>query len=370
MADLYAVLGVGPDATQEEIKRAYRRRAREVHPDAGGDEDAFKRVTRAYQVLSDPERRARYDRFGEEDARVGAAGADPFGFGGLADVFDAFFGGMAGSPFGGAASRVRDSQPGRDVLVGVEIDLEDVATGTRREVQLETAAACEVCAGSGSRGGGTTTCPTCGGLGQVRRIVRSAFGQLATTRPCPECEGTGRAVRDPCPACRGEGRSMRSRTVTVEIPTGVEDGDRLRVAGEGEGGRRGTAHGDLYVEVRVRSHEIFTRDGRDLTCEVTVPFVHAALGATLQVPTIGGNTVTVDLPPGSQPGDVLTVRRAGLPRRGGSDRGSLHVRVNVEVPRVLSADEAELLRRFAALRGEEMPPTGRSLFQRLREAFR
>ncbi len=369
MADLYAVLGVGPDATQEEIKRAYRRKARELHPDTGGDEEAFKQVTRAYQILSDPERRAHYDRFGEEEVRVGA-GADPFGFGGLADVFDAFFGGMTGSPFRATTTRARSSQPGRDVLASVEVDLEEVASGTHREVQLDTAAVCEECAGSGSRSGGSVTCRTCGGLGQVRRIVRSAFGQLATTQACPDCESTGRTLGDPCPACHGQGRVRRVRTISVEVPAGVEDGDRLRVTAHGEAGRRGGAPGDLYVEVHVRPHEIFTRDGRDLHCEVTVPFVHSALGASLHVPTIDGGTVTVELPAGTQPGDALTVRRAGLPRRGGADRGSLLVQVNIEVPRMLTADEAELLRRFAALRGEETPPAGRSLFQRLREAFR
>ncbi|MGH3443573.1 MAG: molecular chaperone DnaJ [Nitriliruptorales bacterium] len=375
MADLYEVLGVDRDAGQDEIKRAYRRRARELHPDAGGDAEAFKEVTRAYEVLSDPERRALYDRFGEEALRTGAAaGGDPFGFGtmgfgGLSDVFEAFFGGTAG-PFA-SATRTRANEAGRDVLAGVEVDLEEVVNGARREILVEAAVRCDTCEGSGSRGGGRTVrCPTCDGAGQVSRVVRSAFGQLATARPCPDCRGTGQTVSDPCPDCGGEGRRTGRRRVTVEIPPGVEEGDRLRVSGEGEAGRRGARTGDLYVQVRVLPHEIFTREGRDLRCDITVPLVHAALGARLEVPTIVGDSVSVDLPAGTQPGDVLTVRRAGIPRRGGHDPGELRVRIDVEVPRVTSPEEEELLRRFAELRGEEKPPEGRGLFRRLREAFR
>lgn len=374
MADLYDVLGVDRDASREEIKRAYRRRARELHPDAGGDEEAFKEVTRAYEVLSDPERRALYDRFGEDALRSGAAASDPFGFGatgfgGLSDVFEAFFGGTAG-PFA-SATRARANNPGRDLLAGIELDLEEVVTGATREIVVEAAVTCEVCEGSGSpTSGGQTRCPTCGGAGQVSRVVRSAFGQLATARPCPDCRGTGETVRDPCRKCGGEGRHQGRRRVTVEVPPGVEEGDRLRVTREGEAGRRGARSGDLYVQVRVLPHEVFAREGRDLWCDVSVPLVHAALGAQLDVPTIGGDSVRVDLPAGTQPGDVLSVRRSGIPRRGGHDPGDLKVRVNVEVPRVTSPEEEELLRRFAELRGEEKPPEGRGLFQRLREAFR
>lgn len=269
VADLYGLLGVSRDATQEEIKRAYRRQARALHPDAGGDEEAFKDATRAYEVLSDPQRRARYDRFGDESDRRGDPFADfaaGFGtFGGLSDVIDAFFG---GGSFGGTTTRARASSPGRDVLVTVELDLEEVATGSRRDVEVEVAARCDACDGTGSESGsGIVTCPTCGGAGQVRRVVRSAFGQVATARPCPVCEGTGRNLADPCPTCRGEGRQRIRRTVTVEIPPGIDDGTRLRISGAGEAGRRGAQDGDLYVETRVRPHEVFTRDGRQLWCD-------------------------------------------------------------------------------------------------------
>lgn len=373
--DLYELLGVSRDASQEDIKRAYRRRARELHPDAGGDENAFKEVSHAYEVLSDPQRRARYDRFGDDGrARTG----DPFGFGqgfgGLGDVIEAFFGGgsgFRGGGFGGqAGTRTRRHAPGRDVLVGVELDLEDVAAGVQREVTVDAAVACQTCGGSGSRSGGQARCTTCGGAGQVRRVVRSSFGQLATARACPDCEGTGRGVADPCPDCGGDGRRRDTRRITVDIPPGVEDGDRLRVAGAGEAGRRGAAAGDLYVQIGVRPHDIFEREGRDLWCDVSVPFVQAALGATLEVPTLTDETVTVDLPTGTQPGDVLTVPRGGIPRRAGHDPGDLHVRVGVEVPRRLSEEEQALLQRLAEIRGEETPPQGKGLFQRLRRSFR
>lgn len=380
MADLYQVLGVDRDASENDIKRAYRRKARELHPDAGGDEEAFKEATHAYEVLSDPQRRARYDRFGDDGtarARTGARG-DPFGFGGfgdLSDVIDAFFGG-AGGPFTTGDRRTRRAgqaarQAGRDVVVGVEVDLEEVISGVEREIELDAATTCDVCGGSGTAGEtGLVRCSTCGGAGQVQRVVRSAFGQMATVRACPDCDGIGQVVDDPCRACGGEGRTRTRRRLTVTVPSGVEDGDRLRVANQGEAGRRGAEHGNLYVQVRVRPHEVFTRDGRDLWCDISVPMVNAALGATLKVPTLSGDVIDVDLPAGTQPGEVLTVRRAGIPRRGGHDPGDMKIRVDVEVPRAGSPEERQLLRRLAELRDEQAPPAGTGLFGRLRNAFR
>jgi molecular chaperone DnaJ len=370
--DLYEILGVDRDADDATIKRAYRRRARECHPDAGGDEEEFKQVTHAYQVLSDPDQRVRYDRFGD-DGTPGTRAGDPFGgfgagFGGIGDVIDAFF----GSAFaGGGARTATRTQPGRDVLVPVQVTLEELATGITRPVDVEVAIHCDGCGGSGSASGAApSACSTCGGSGNVQRIVRTAFGQLATGSPCPSCAGTGRTVTDPCPACGGEGRRVQHRRITVEIPAGVEDGDRLRVAGAGEAGRNGAASGDLYVEVRVAPHDVFERDGRDLWAEVTVPLTQAVLGARLTVPTVSGEDVGVDLPPGTQPGDVLTVRRAGMPRRGGGPAGDLHLRVTVDVPRDLDGEQRGLVERLAALRNEETGTHGRTLFTRLREAFR
>jgi molecular chaperone DnaJ len=372
--DLYELLGVPRDASPEDIKRAYRRKAREHHPDAGGDEEAFKQVTHAYQVLSDPERRLRYDRFGDDGTPSSrGAGQDPFGFGGagfggIGDVIDAFF----GSAFGGAASgagRGR-SQPGRDVLVGVELTLEEVVTGVHREVEVEVAAACDQCGGNGSASGSPAGhCDTCAGAGQVQRVVRTAFGQLATASPCPTCGGTGRTVTDPCTGCSGEGRRVQRRTLGVDVPPGVDHGDRLRVTGAGEAGRQGAPAGDLFVEIRVIDHALFERDGRDLVAEVAVPVTQAALGGTLTVPTVDGSEVEVEVPAGTQPGTVLTVRRAGLPAQGGGRRGDLRLLVRVEVPTDLDAEQRQLLEQLAELRGDHLSSRGQGLFTRLRGAF-
>jgi molecular chaperone DnaJ len=373
--DLYALLGVPENASADDIKKAYRRRARECHPDAGGDEEEFKRITHAYQVLSDPQARARYDRFGDDGTPQSRGAGDPFGFGaggfgGIGDVIDAFF----GTGFGGgtAAGRRRSrTQPGRDVLVPLAITLEDVARGTTTPVEVEVAVTCDRCGGAGSASGAApSACPECGGRGQVQRVVRTAFGQLASATTCPRCDGTGTTVDDPCPGCGGDGRHVQKRRITVEVPAGIDHGDRLRVAGAGEAGRLGAPAGDLYAEVQVAPHEHYRREGRDLVADVSVPFVQAALGATLHVPSILGDEVPVDLPAGTQPGDVLTVRREGLPARGGGGRGDLRLVVHVEVPTDLDREQRALVEQLAELRGEEVPERGGGLFTRLRDAFR
>lgn len=375
MPDLYELLGVPRDASPEDIKRAYRRKAREHHPDAGGDEEAFKQVTHAFQVLSDPERRLRYDRFGDDGTPSSrGAGQDPFGFGGagfggIGDVIDAFFGSAFGGASGAAGGRGR-TKAGRDVLVGVELTLEEVVTGVRREVEVEVATVCDLCGGHGSASGTPAGhCDTCAGAGQVQRVVRTAFGQLATASPCPTCGGTGRTVVDPCTGCGGEGRRAQRRTLGVDVPPGVEHGDRLRVSGAGEAGRQGAAPGDLFVEIRLLDHELYERDGRDLVAEVSVPVTQAALGGTLTVPTVDGDEVEVQVPAGTQPGTVLVVRRAGLPGHGGGRRGDLRLLVRVEVPTNLDAEQRQLLERLADLRGEPLASGGQGLFTRLRGAF-
>ncbi len=368
-SDLYELLGIARDASPDDVKRAYRRAARAHHPDAGGDEEAFKAATHAYQVLSDPERRARYDRFGDDGTPRTRGAGDPFGFGaggfgGINDVIDAFF----GSGFGGASGQ-RRAQAGRDVLVAVELTLADVVTGVTREVEVDVARTCDGCSGSGSADGRPPErCAGCGGAGQVQRVVRTAFGQMATAAPCAACQGAGRRTADPCPECSGEGRRRVRRTLSIDIPAGLEDGDRIPLRGEGESGRQGAAAGDLYVQVQVAPHEVFERAGRDLTAEVTVAVTQAALGGTLRVATLDGDEVEVVLPAGTQPGDVLTVRRAGLPVRGGGRRGDLSLVVAVEVPTGLDADQRALLERLAQLRDEPLAD-GRGLFTRLRGAF-
>ena len=371
MADLYEVLGVEPTATADEIKRAYRRRVREVHPDAGGDEETFKQVTHAYQVLTDGDRRARYDRTGDDGTTATRGAGDPFGFGaagfgGLSDVFESFF----GSAFGGGGSR-RRSGVGRDVLVGVDVTLEDVLAGARVKVPVEVNGLCDTCGGSGSESGqAPQTCVTCKGRGQVQQVVRTAFGQMAASQVCPTCRGVGRAAADPCRACAGAGRRPIRRSVTVDVPLGVEEGDRLRVTGAGEAGLNGGPAGDLYVEIRVRPHDVFERDGRNLWAELPVSVTQAILGTQLSVPALGGDEVAIDIPPGTQPGEVLTIKRAGLPGKNGGHRGDFLVQVRVVVPRALNAEEQQVVEQLAQLRGDDVGDAGRGLFERLREVFR
>jgi molecular chaperone DnaJ len=356
MADLYETLGLRPDAATEEIKRAYRRKAREHHPDAGGDAERFKEVTRAYEVLSDPERRARYDRFGDEGPNRGAQGAgDPFGFGGgIGDVLDAFFGagfGGSGAGFGGEPRRER---AGRDVLVGVELTLEEVLTGVTRRVSVEVATACDTCAGHGSADGAAPVrCSTCGGSGRVQRTVRTPLGRMATATACGGCGGSGRSIADACPDCRGEGRRVSSREIDVDIPAGLEDGDRIPQKGQGEAGRQGARAGDLYIQVQVAAHPTIVRDGRSLHTRIRLPLTTAVLGGRVRVPALGGGDHEVEVPAGVQPGEVLLVTRAGLPVRGGGRRGDLHLHVDVEVPRRLGRKERDLVRDWAKQRGED-----------------
>jgi len=379
VSDLYDQLNVPRDASVDDVKRAYRRKAREHHPDAGGDEETFKAVTHAYTVLADPQTRAHYDRTGDDGTpRSRGAGQDPFGGfggggfgGGINDVIDAFFGSAFGdAAAGGARGGRARTQPGRDVLVVVDLTLEDVVTGVSRDLEVEVARTCDDCGGSGSLdGSGPARCGDCGGHGQVQRVVRTAFGQLATAAPCAACQGTGRTVSDPCPGCAGEGRRATKRTLQVDLPPGLEDGDRIPVRGEGESGRQGAPPGDLYAQVRVAPHRVYERQGRDLVAEVTVPVTQAALGGTLAVPIVDGDEVEVPVPAGTQPGDVLSVRRAGLPVRGGGRRGDLKLVVRVEVPTGLDHAQRELLADLAELRGEPLAATGNGLFTRLRDAI-
>jgi molecular chaperone DnaJ len=367
--DLYDILGVDHNADQETIKRAYRRKARELHPDAGGSEDGFKELTTAYEVLRNPDSRANYDRFGDPRGPGGAGGGDPFaGFGDLSDLIDSFFG-------GGFTNRGASRAPsgnGRDALIDVTINLEDAASGVTRELDIDVLRACDKCGGSGDADGkGPVTCPTCNGSGGVQQVTRSIFGQMLTTSTCPTCRGTGRHVEHPCPACNGEGRRRTQETVTVDVPPGVDTGTRLRLAGRGESGRMGGRSGDLFVRIRVQPHDVFERDGNDLHCRLHLPMVQAALGVEIEVPTIDGSHTLV-VPPGTQPDTVLSVRRGGMPKlSGGGARGDLFVHCQVEVPMGLDDQQRELLRELAEVRGEDRPgsSTDRGLFDRLRGVF-
>ncbi len=369
--DHYATLGVRKDATPEEIKRAYRRLARQLHPDVNPDaetQERFKEVTSAYEVLSDPSKRQMYDLGGDPlSANGGAAGFG--GFGGLGDIMDAFFGG-AGT-HRGPRSRVRQ---GNDALIHVEIDLADAVFGATREITIDTAVVCSTCTGAGTAPGThPDTCEVCKGRGEISQVTRSFLGQVMTSRPCPQCGGVGTVIRHPCAECAGDGRVRARRTIEVAIPAGVEHGMRIRLSGEGEVGPGGGPAGDLYVEIEERKHPVFERHGTDLHAAVPVPMTAAALGTSLKLETLDG-PVDIEVKPGTQSGTVLPLRGKGVPRLRGSGRGDLHVHLEVQTPTKLDGEQEELLRKLAGLRGEEFPegvfkPGGQGFFSRIRDAF-
>ncbi len=373
MADYYELLGVGRSATPDEIKKSYRRLARELHPDANpGDpaaEEKFKQVARAYEVLSDPEQRARYDRFGEQGVG-GAGGGNPGDFfgaggGGLGDLFDAFFGG--GSPFGGARGPAGPPR-GQDLEVVADIAFEQAVFGATVPVNVRTALRCDDCGGSGA-GEGTkpVVCSECNGQGQVQRVRQSMLGQMVTSSACPKCGGLGQIVVTPCAKCNGEGRTITERTYQVDVPAGVDTGSTLRLTGRGAVGPRGGSAGDLYVHLRVAAHERFRREGDDLVADLPVSIAQASLGTKFLLPTLEGDEEIV-VPPGTQPGREFVLRQRGVPRLQGRGRGDLRVRVNVQVPTKLSDFEAELLKKFAEARGEELHSES-GLFARIKSAF-
>jgi molecular chaperone DnaJ len=372
--DFYALLGVRPDASAEDIKRAYRQRARELHPDANpGDtkaEERFKAVSRAYEVLSDPEQRVRYDRFGEAGVAgsSGRGGADFFaGGGGLGDLFDAFFG---GNPFGGGSSGPTGPPRGQDLEVEEQISFEDAVFGTTLPVTVKTAVRCEHCNGVGAEPGTQpVSCIECAGTGQVRRVRQSLLGQMVTASACPRCGGLGQVIVTPCEVCAGHGRLVEDRTFQVDVPAGVDSGSTLRLSGRGAVGPRGGGAGDLYVHLRVQPHEHFTRVNDDLETTVHVSIVQAALGTTVTLPTLDGDE-ELRIPAGTQSGRIFTLRGRGVPAVRGRGRGDLRVQLVVDVPVKLTPTQEELLRRLAEELGDEVdPPGGHGLMSRIKSAF-
>ncbi|HVU74055.1 MAG TPA: molecular chaperone DnaJ [Mycobacteriales bacterium] len=372
--DYYAELGVDRNATDADIKKAYRKLARELHPDVNPDpgaQERFKRISAAYEVLTDPEKRRIVDLGGDPLAPGGGGGGSPFGGAGfnVGDIFDAFFGGGTG---GGRGPQPR-KRAGNDALIGMELDLSEAAFGVEKPLTLDTAVLCETCAGEGTAPGThVDTCPQCQGRGEVQTVARTLLGQVMTTRACPRCGGTGTVIPTPCGTCGGDGRVRARRTVTVKVPAGVEDGMRIRMAGQGEVGPGGGPAGDVYVEVHERRHPTFTRDGDALHCELHLPMTAAALGTTIKLETLDGDE-DVHVKPGTQTGTVVTVRGKGVPRLRSTGRGDLYVHVSVTTPTHLDPEQEELLRKLAALRGEEHPDgqahDGGGLFGRLRDAF-
>ena len=368
MSDLYQMLGVERNASQDEIKRAYRKLAREMHPDVNPDpkvQDRFKEVTAAYEVLSDPEKRSQYDRGGDGFSGFGG------GFGGFSDIMDAFFGG-GGTPRG---PRPRMRQ-GQDALIRTTIDLAEACFGTTREIGVETAVICEVCGGDGCASGTSPrTCEICKGRGEIQQVTRSFIGQVMTTRPCGSCQGFGTTIPQPCRECAGEGRVRARRTVEVKIPAGVETGNRMQLSGQGEVGPGGGPAGDLFVEFIVEEHDFLIREGDDLHVSVNIPMTGAVLGTSVTVQTLDGD-VELTIKPGTQSGAVIPIRGKGMTRLRGGGRGELFAHIDVEVPTKLSKEEEQILKKFAELRGEKSQASqvrkssDSGLFSKFKEAFR
>ena len=366
MADHYEVLGVDRAATPEEIKKAYRKLARELHPDVNPSEDAaerFKLVTHAYDVLSDPDQRERYD-LGPQ-AGFGGAGAGGFGFG---DIFDTFFGAAQGRTAGPRSRRER----GQDALLRIEVDLDEVIFGTKREIEVDTAILCETCNGSCcAPGTSPVTCDICRGTGSIQRSVRSLLGNVMTSSPCGTCRGYGTVIPNPCPTCAGQGRVRAKRNVTVDVPSGVDTGMRLHLPGEGETGPAGGPNGDLYLEVKVKHHDIFSRNGDDLLATLEVQMTDAILGTTVKLAGLDGE-LAIDLKPGVQSADIVTVKDRGITRLRGGGRGDLKVGIQVVTPVRLNSRESQLIKEFAESR-RPVPPEfatfQQGLFAKLRDRF-
>lgn len=364
--DYYELLGVGKGASDADIKRAFRNLARELHPDvseAPNAEERFKEVVEAYEVLSKTETRELYDRYGHAGLRSGGFQPGHVDFGNLADLFAAFFG---DDVLGGRRRRGR----GADLAATIEIELVDAARGVTRDVPFEVAVTCSRCDGNGAEPGSeVTACPTCGGAGRLQQVTRSVFGEFVRTQNCPDCAGSGRRIEKPCSECHGAGRVVEERSLAVEIPAGIHDGQRIRLGGEGHAGVVGESAGDAYVEVRIRPDERFVREGDDVYTTVGITITQAALGATLTIPTLDGEE-ELELEPGTQPGEIVVLRGRGMPVLRGFGRGDERVLVSVLVPRNLTDEQRRLLREFDEHADEHTYDKAEGLLGKLKSAFR
>lgn len=364
--DYYEVLGLPRNASSEEIKRAYRRLARQYHPDVNpGDKDAeekFKEINEAYEVLSDAKKRSLYDTYGH--AGVSGSYEGPgFGFDGfgLSDIFDAFFG---FSPRSGTSTR--SAEPGEDIRFDIELTLEEVATGVEKKIQISRLERCEKCRGNGAQSESDySICPSCNGTGQIRRSQRTILGSFQSITTCSQCGGEGRVVNKPCPACNGRGRIRATHERQIRIPAGIDNGARVRIRGEGHAGERGAPYGDLYIDVHIKPHELFERRGTDIFCEVRVEFVQAALGDSIEVPTLNG-THNINIPPGTQPGETFKLTGKGIPDMNSGVPGDEYVVIRVQVPQKLNSEQRKLLEEFAKACGIKLNKNEKPFFNRLR----
>jgi molecular chaperone DnaJ len=362
--DYYEVLSVARSASPEEIKQAFRKLAMEFHPDRNKEPDAgekFKEIGEAYEILSDPQKRAKYDQLGMQADFGPSQGFEGFDFGGFGDIFDAFFGG---------GQRRRGPTRGGDLRVALDLDFDAAVFGAEEEIRISRMENCSVCAGSGAEPGTERqVCPQCEGSGEVRRAQRSVFGQFVNVSVCDRCEGDGEIVTDPCRNCGGAGREQRNRRLKVKIPSGVDNSSHMRLSGEGDAGLYGGPSGNLYVELRVKEHQYFTRDGDDLHLALPLNLAQAALGADVEVPTIDGQHVDLEIPAGTQHGAVFQVRKAGVPHLRGRGRGDLIVDVSVRVPRKLTAQQRGLMEQLAETLDSAGDDDGDGLFARIKGAF-
>lgn len=374
--DYYEILGVSKTASEDEIKKAFRKMARKYHPDVNRDnpkeaEEKFKEINEAYEVLSNPDRRAQYDQFGHA-AFEGGAGAGQQGFGGFggagggfSDIFDMFFG-QSGFGFGG---RQAGPEKGADLRYDMEITFDQAAFGVETDIQIPRTEECHECHGTGAAPGThPETCPHCKGTGQVQVVQNTPFGRMVNVKTCDHCNGEGRIVRTPCRECHGRGKVRANRKIKIKIPAGVDNGSRLRVAHEGEAGQRGGPPGDLYVYIFVKPHKLFTREGSDLVCEVPISFVQAALGDEIDVPTLEGK-VKLRIPEGTQSGTIFRLKEKGIPHLRGHGRGDQHVRVKVLTPQKLTDKQKNLLQEFAKSCGDNVNPEQKTFFKKVKDVF-
>ncbi|MFA7078172.1 MAG: molecular chaperone DnaJ [Syntrophomonas sp.] len=369
--DYYEVLGLTKAASPEEIKKAYRQKAKKYHPDVNKDDEnaaeKFKEVAEAYEILSDSQKKAAYDQFGHDafdPNRMGAGGfggADFGGMGGFGDIFDMFFG-------GGGGQRRRGPQRGADREVRLDISFEDAVFGAEKEMEIMRVESCDKCGGSGAEPGtNSKTCPQCHGTGQVRSVQNTPFGRFETVRPCNKCNGEGKIIEKPCSSCKGRGKVKRKRTINVRIPAGIDTGSRLRIQAEGEEGTLGGPPGDLYIVIVVRPHARFKREGYTLLCNLDINIVQAALGAEIEIPLLGGDIHKLNVPEGTQPGDVLTVKSKGIPHLQSHRWGDLKVLVNVKIPTRLNKRQKELLAAF--YNESEEKDNKKGIFNKLKDAM-